>query len=476
MNGAKRIAIIGGGIAGLSAAYHIDRRLRGTGLAFECRLLEEADRLGGVIRTERVEGFLLDTGPDSLFRGKPAAIDLAREIGLGPELLDARTQERPTLIYSRGRLRPLPPGLEMLAPARVLPFLASGLISPLGKTRMMMEPFVKTRRDGGDESVAAFVRRRFGDEATRKIAGPLLAGIHAGDPERLSIWSTFPRLAEMERDHGSLAVAMRRKRAPIDSAGPTGAHGKVAPPFVSFKGGIVRMVEGLAASVGAVSLETGCGVAGLERVQGKYRVHLAGRDPWEADACLVALPAGRAAALLDATASPVAAALRKVRYASSATVFLGYRASETGPLPASTGFLIPFSERRRIFGCTFVSNKFEGRAPDGHVLIRAFVGGAIDEASADLPEAQMAAMVRAELRDLIGLRGEPVVTRICRWPKANPQYEVGHRLVVEEIDRRLGGLPGLFVTGSAFRGVGIPDGVTSGARAAGAILSYLGAQ
>jgi len=475
MSGVKRVAIIGGGIAGLATAYYLDRRIRERGLPLVCRLFEAAPALGGVIRSERIDGFLLDTGPDSLFRGKPAAAHLAREIGLGDELLDASPQKLPTLIWSRGKLRPLPAGLELIAPTRVIPFLMSGLISMPGKIRMAMEPFIPAKRDGEDESVSQFARRRLGDEAARKIAGPLLAGIHAGDPERLSIWSTFSRLPELERRHGSLLAGIRAMRAKAAASGST--HGRPArsgPPFTSFRSGIRTIVDGMVGAIKDVVLETGCEVRSIERAGGRYRIDRGGGDPWEADACLVAVSAPRASSLLKSLAPEIASILETIRYASSATVFLGYRAGSTGPLPGATGFLIPFSEKRRIFGCTFVSNKFEGRAPEGHILIRAFVGGATDEGLAELPDGAMLEMVRQELRDLIGLQAEPVMTHIARWPKGNPQYEIGHGKRVEAIDRALAAHPGLFVTGSAFRGVGIPDGVTLGKAAAAEILSFLG--
>jgi oxygen-dependent protoporphyrinogen oxidase len=477
-----RVAVVGGGIAGLAASYYLEKLARETGPAIECRLFEASESLGGVIRTERREGFLLDTGPDSLFKGKPAAIDLAREIGLGDEILEAGRQELPTLIYSRGRLRPLPAGLEMLSPTRVVPFLLSGLISFPGKARMSMEPFIARKIDGEDESVAQFVRRRFGGEAADKIAGPLFAGIHAGDPERLSIKSTFPRLVEMERRYGSLAAAiggMRRASAPAappvreGPAAPAPPRaGRAGPPFVSFRGGIRRIVEGLQSSLGATRVDLRSPVSRIERSATGYRIH-AGGEPWEADACVVAVGAGRAAAMIEGAAPRSAAALRKVRYVSSATVFLGYRARDTGPLPGSTGFLIPFSERRRIFGCTFVSNKFEGRSPDGSVLLRVFVGGAVDERNAEQPEGDLVRMAREEIGALIGLRAEPILTHVASWPKANPQYEIGHQRLIDEVDDEGRRVPGLVITGSGLRGVGIPDGVASGKTAAAQVLAHL---
>jgi len=468
----RRVAIVGGGIAGLSTAYALEKAAGG-GARLEVRLFEAGPAPGGVIRTERRDGFLLDTGPDSLFKGKPAAIDLARELGMGSELLEASRQELPTLIYSRGRLRPLPAGLEMLSPTRVLPFLLSGLITPSGKARMFMEPFIRAKEGEEDESVASFIGRRFGAEAAEKIAGPLFAGIHAGDPERLSIRSTFPRLVEMERKHGSLAAAIRKMRGSSGAPGKPASSSRPGPPFVSFKGGIRRIVDGVLSALKSTRIETACEIGAVGREGGGFVVRMPGRDPWSVEACVVAVPAPRAAALIEGIAPRSASALRRVRYASSATVFLGFRARDVSRLPGATGFLIPFTEKRRIFGCTFVSNKFQGRAPDGCVLLRAFVGGAVDEATAETPDDEMLATVRREIAALIGLTAEPILSHVVRWTKANPQYEIGHGALVEEIDEELQGLPGLVVTGSGFRGVGIPDGVVSGREAARKVMEHL---
>jgi len=444
VSGTRRIAIVGGGICGLSAAYYLQKEMGERGGDWEVRLFEESASLGGVIRTETRDGFVMDLGPDALFKMKPAAEQLAREIGIGGEIISATAQKLPTMIYSGGRLHPLPEGLELMAPTRIMPLLASRLLSTSGKLRMMMEPFVPARRDGPEESIAEFVGRRFGREALDKIAGPLLAGIHAGDPKRLSMTGTFPRLPDMERAHGSIARAIQKARA---SHRPAGGAERKGPPFLSFKRGLSTLVERLAASIDRVSLETGRGVRSLSRAAEGFRLGLADGTSWEADACIVCLPgepARRVLESLDAGASKLAG---EIRYVSTAAAYLGYGEPRDGfELPPSSGFLIVPGEHPAIFGCTFVTNKFPGRAPEGKFLIRTFFGGDLRPRAMELQE--------------------PLFTRIQRWPRSNPQYEVGHAARVRELLGRLEAHPGLILTGSGFLGVGVPDGVLLGKAAA----------
>ncbi len=492
----KRIAIIGGGIAGLSTAWFLERAIEKGDLPLECRLFEASSATGGVIRTLTKDGFLLDLGPDSLFKAKPAAADLARSLGLGDQIVEAGRQELATLIWARGRLHPLPDGLELVAPSRIIPLLTTGLLSTSGKLRMMFEPFIPARRDGADESIAGFVRRRLGSEAARRIAGPLMAGIHAGDPERLSLRSTFPRLADLERQHGSLTLALRRMKAnpagggslgredragagASDRGSPRAAGGSRAPeegggvsprrpaspPFVTLLGGLQTLADRLASSLQRVVVARGAAVAAVEPIEGGWRIHVAVEEPWEADVCVLAVPAGLAADLVRGFDPDLSGLLASVRYVSTATVFLGYGKDDLPVPPPSTGFLVPREEGRSFFGCTFVTNKFPGRAPAGCVLVRAFVGGAGSEENVDASDENLQAAVRRDLEAMIGLRSRPILVHVQRWPKANPQYEVGHATLVEGADRRLQRHPGLFITGSALRGVGVPDGVELGKQA-----------
>ncbi len=516
--GRGRIAIVGGGIAGLSTAWFLERAMQKSDLPVECRLFEASEATGGVVRTLTKDGFVLDLGPDSLFKAKPAAADLARSLGLGDQIVEARSQELATLIWARGRLHPLPDGLELVAPSKILPLLTTGLLSTPGKLRMLLEPFVRARRDGADESIAGFVRRRLGNEAARRIAGPLMAGIHAGDPERLSLRSTFPRLADLESRHGSLTIALRRMRA--QCAGGGSAHGNrtvresvvaegaerssldarpgdvgaprsggesrgkavgtpaslrtvAGPPFVTLLGGLQMLTDRLTSSLQRVEVARGTAAAAVEPHDAGWRVRFAAGEPWEADACVLAVPARPAADLVRGFDPDLAGLLASVRYVSTATVFLGYGKDDRPALPPSTGFLVPREEGRAFFGCTFVTNKFPGRAPAGSVLVRAFVGGAGDEERLESSDEHLVAAVRRDLEAMIGLRSRPILVHVQRWPKANPQYEVGHAALVESVDRRLDRHPGLFITGSALRGVGVPDGVELGRQASELALARL---
>lgn len=468
----RRLAIVGGGIAGLSAALFLDRAIAGEGLPLEVRLFESREVTGGVIRTETRDGFLMDLGPDSLFRAKPAAAALARELGLGDQLIDANRQETATLLWGRGGLHPLPDGLELVAPSRILPLITTGLFSPVGKIRMMMEPFIPPRRDGADESIAGFVRRRLGGEAVRRIAGPLMAGIHAGDPERLSLKATFPRLIDIERKHGSLTMGMRKLRAQMAAARKGKSGPPAGPPFVSFRAGLQTLTDTMTAALRHVMVSTGSPVESLSPSEDGYDLLLGGGEAWKASACLLAVPSWAAARLVRSFAGPLAAALEKVRYVSTATVFLGFPRGAGVSIPPSTGFLVPRGEGRSFFGCTFVTNKFSGRSSGHGTLLRAFVGGAGDEAALERSDGELVEGIRGDLRDMIGLTAEPSVVRVQRWERANPQYEVGHEDVVAEVDRHLEDLPGLLVTGSGLRGVGVPDGVDLGREAADSLLKF----
>jgi oxygen-dependent protoporphyrinogen oxidase len=342
----------------------------------------------------------------------------------------------------------------------------------MGKLRMMLEPFIPARRDGADESIAGFVRRRLGDEAVRRIAGPLMAGIHAGDPKRLSLQATFPRLIDIERKYGSLTLGMRKARAKMAAARKGKAPAPSGPPFVSFKGGLQTLTDAMRAALERVEVITGAPVAELANGKGGYRVRVAGAPAWEADACLMAVPAWAAAGLVRPFAEPLARTMEKVRYVSTATVFMGFSPGSGVSIPPSTGFLVPRGEGRSFFGCTFVSNKFSGRAEEGSVLLRAFTGGAGDEDRLTRDDDRLVAEIRRDLKEMIGLTAEPAMIRVQRWERANPQYEVGHQAIVEEVDRQLESLPGLLMTGSGLRGVGVPDGVELGRKAADELLRH----
>lgn len=483
------VIIIGGGITGLATAYYLQQQAA-AGVPLRYTLIESAPRLGGKIVTHRRDGFVIEGGPDSFVTQKPWALELCRELGLEDRLIGTNPVPRPVYVLQRGRLVPLPEGVMLVVPTKIRPFLTSPLLSWPGKLRMGLDLFIPPRREDGDESLASFIRRRLGQEALDKIAEPLMAGIHVADAERLSLLATFPRFAELERRHGSLirgvlatrkaAAANRRLSALTRPWGktaaddqrqaaerPSGSNGSV---FVTLQDGVDELVEALVRRLDRASLLTGCRVIGVrpQAEEARWAVHLGDGTTLTADAVVLAVPAYVAADLIESFNPTLATGLRKIRYVSTATVSLGYRRADVPHPLDSAGFLIPRSEGRRITACTWSSIKFAHRAPADHVLLRAFVGGARDEHLADLDDAAMLAMVRSELRDILGITAVPVLSEIFRWPKGNPQYDVGHLERVARLEALCN--PGLFLAGSAYHGVGLPDCVRSGRRVAKRIV------
>lgn len=419
----KRVVIIGGGITGLATAYFLARA------GIHAAVLEAGDRPGGVIRTERVDGYLIEGGPDSLLAAKPWGAELCRDLGI--ELTPVRSG--PVYVLARGRLEPLPPGMMLTVPARIGPFLRSPLISPLGKLRMAMD-LVLPRGPRGDESLGAFVERRLGREARERIAEPLMAGIYLADADQLSLEATFPRLIEMERESRSLMLAARRLR-------PGGGAIFEAP-----REGMGQIVEALASRV-----EVRCSQR-VMCIEPGFQIHTE-RESIAADAVVVATPAHAAAAMLGPAFGQLGELLGAIPYVSSTNVSLAFRHAR---VPAGTGFVVPRGEGRRIVACTWSSQKFDGRAPDGHLLLRCFmVGeGTIETA-------------RDEVRDILGINEEPVAARRFFWPAANPIYQVGH---LERVRRLEASLPaGLHLAGSAYHGVGVPDCIRDARRVAALI-------
>ena len=455
-----RVAIVGGGIAGLAAALRVRERDPGATLT----LLEAGSHLGGTIATVRERGFVIETGPDSFITEKPWALALCDRLGLSGDLVGAREGDRRTHVARGDRLHPLPDGFLLLAPTSLGPLARSSLFSRRGKLRMALDLVLPRGRHDRDESLAAFVRRRLGREALERVADPLVSGIYTGDPERLSVGATMPRFRELEATHRSIILGLRR------SAEARGVAGARYGLFVSHRDGMGALVDALAARLPDSAVQLDARVERLERRDGAWRLHVRGTTT-DADAVVLACPAPAAARLVAPSDEALAGALRSIVHASSAIVTLGLR---TGDLPRDLpgfGFVVPPAERRDILACTFSSRKWAGRAPEGHELVRAFVGGIRRAELLARDDAALIALARAELARYLGFAGEPVLARVDRWPESMPQYEVGHLARVAAIEARVGRLPGLALAGNAYRGVGIPDCVRSGEAAADALLS-----
>ncbi len=470
--GIPHVLIVGGGISGLATAYYLQKQARAAGLPLRYTVLESGPVPGGKIATERVDGFVIEGGPDSFLAQKPWAEELCRELGLAGELIGTNDAQRAVFILCRGRLVPLPRGINLIVPTRLKPLLRSPLLSWPGKLRMALEPLVPARTDEADESIGSFVRRRFGREAMEVLAEPLMCGIHAGAPEELSLEATFARFRDMERKHGSLTRGMRRSTAQQMSA-PTRSPSESRSAFLSLRGGVGRLIDALVPALVDGRVETGVAVSSLERDAQGYRVSTAAGGSYPADAVVLTTPAYVSARIVQDLAPSLADSLGRIRYVSSGTVSLAFRREEVQHPLNGFGFVVPRGERRRIFGCTWNSSKLAGRAPEGHVLLRAFVGGAGREEIVELPDQELVALVRAEFEQIMGLEAEPLLSRVYRWHHANPQYEVGHLQRVREMHSQAESVGGLYLTGSAFEGVGIPDCVRQAQTTASTILAAL---
>lgn len=464
-----RVVIIGGGISGLSAAYQVTR------LAPEAEvvLLERAGRLGGKIITERVDGFVVEGGPEALLVAKPPAMALCQSLGLTARLMGPNPTARQSFILRGGRLQPLPDGLSGLLPTRIWPLVTTRLLSPLGKARMALDLLVPRRRDDAhdEESVAAFIERRLGREAYRWLIDPLVAGIYSGDGRRLSMAATFPQVQALEREHGGLIRGMlaARKNAGSRASGPRTA------PFQTPRGGLGELVETLAATLQAdgVGIATDAGASGITAEGAGYRVSLQNGGALRADAVVCAAPAPDAAEMLAGLDGELAAHLRAIPHASTAVVALAF-VNQTIPRPLQgSGYLTPRAEQRAVKACTWVSAKWAGRAPEGTTLIRVSLGGAGQDEIAAASDERLVALAREEMRDIFGIKAPPLWARIFRWPRAMPQYETGHLARIAAIEERLTAHPGLALAGNAYRGAGLAECVQSGEQAAQRILAFL---
>lgn len=453
------VAIVGGGISGLSAAWYL------TQAGIQATLFERCGRLGGVITTEVVDGCLVEGGPDSFLSAKPWAMELIRELGLASEVIGSNDHLRVTYLWKGGRLVPLPDGLMLMVPTRVLPLITTQVVGWRTKLRMGLEWFRSAASPAPrDRTVAEFVREHYGQEAVDYLAEPLLAGVYGGSPEELSVNSVLGRFVELEARYGSLTrgvLAERRRMA---------AHVSSQPLFQTLKGGLGRLVEALAEAISPQTQVHYARVDALERLQGGWRLRVDGA--WLAFRdVILACPAYEAARLLGDVDRELAAALHEIPYSSSMTVALIYDSSRFSHPLNGFGFLVPKKERRRLVACTWVGTKFAHRVRPERILLRCFLGGREDPAILEESDEAVLAIVREELAAIMGLRQEPLFHRIRRWPASMAQYTLGHPERLRRLDERLKALDGLYLAGNAYQGIGIPDCVRSGKEAAGRVLA-----
>ena len=471
-----RIAIVGGGIAGLAAAYELEKA-RAAGAPIEYTLFEERPRLGGSLVSEIVNGAVLERGPDSFLTEKPAAAELCRELGLGGELIPSNDAARKTYIVARNRLVPLPDGLMFLVPTKLAPTAMTRLFSVRTKMRMALELLLPPRPSAGDESVAALVERHFGREAVDRLADPLLSGIYGGDATQLSAQTVLPRLVEMEAKYGSLTrgmLAAHRKMREFAKTSSNAQNGGAAV-FTALRGGMQQLVDAIASRLDAASVRTATPVSGIEKTAQGWRV-TAGGATEDFDALIMAAPAWAAGELLAPVDAALASELCGIPYSSSITVNLVYDERKIGALPDGFGFLVPSIEGRAMLACTFVHRKFLGRTPPGKAVLRAFLGGMKrGDLLAESDEA-LIQTVRREMREILGAKtigaaAEPEFAQVTRWRRAMAQYAVGHKARIERVNARLSTLPGLRLAGNAYDGIGVPDCIRLGRKAAKELLA-----
>ncbi|HYA35425.1 MAG TPA: protoporphyrinogen oxidase [Candidatus Binataceae bacterium] len=462
------MAVIGGGITGLAAAYRIKELAIARETPIEAVVLERGARVGGPLATISRDGFTIETGTDSMLTEKPAAIELARRVGLESEFIPTREEFRKTYVVRKGRLVAIPAGFALLAPVRIGPVLTSPLFSIRGKLRMALEPFIPAGK-GSDESLASFVTRRLGREVLDRVAQPLAGGIYTADPNRLSMAATMPRFLEMERRYGSLLRGMqaaeKARAAAAEKKGTSGARWSL---FLSFKAGMRALVDTLTDRLGG-AVRTEAEVKSIAQSGGQWNIAFSDDAAMTADAIVCALPGYAAASLLKPIEPRLADRLGAISYSSAATVNLAWRESDFPRPLDSFGFVVPAIEKRTIIAGSFLSLKYEHRAPDGWVLARVFLGGRLQTGMMDLSDDEMVAAARSEFRELLNVTAEPAFAVVKRWPDAMPQYEVGHLDRVAEIERIAQSVPGLYLAGAAYRGVGVPDCVRSAEQAAEAV-------
>ena len=466
----KRIAIIGGGISGLAAAYVIEKK-RQSGTPVEYILFESTPRLGGVLLTERVDGCVIEGGPDSFLTEKPWAADLCGKIGLDDQLIGSNDSERKTYIVAKGKLVETPDGLMFMVPTKIMSTARSPLFSLGTKIRMAAEWFRPPRKASEDETVADMVKRHYGPEMVELLADPLLCGIYGGEASQLSVRAVLPRLADMESKHGSFGRAMVKARKKTVAEPNVQAR----PLFTSLKDGMQQMVDALVARLDAKALKTAAPVQALIRQDNGWTV-CAGYKTDHFDAVIIATPAHAAAGMLQTADEKLARDLGEINYSSSVTVTLGYDEKVRRALPPGFGFLVPRSEGHRMLAATFVHNKFPHRAPENRALIRCFLGGARDEQILESSEKEILQIVHGELRQIIGaaLDAEPLFARVYRWKSAMAQYSVGHLERLQRIESLRQECPGLALAGNGYNGIGVPDCVRSGSEAASKILAEMG--
>lgn len=467
----KKIAIIGAGITGLSAAYEISKKARMATEEPEVKIFDRKSQPGGVIRSEKVGGFLIEAGADSFELYKPAPLELANELGIGDQVIDANEEMHTTFLYIDGKLQEIPRGLLGLVPQNLLSLAFCPYLSWKAKLRAAMELFIPPITGEEDLSLAEFYKRRFGYEVFERMAEPLFGTIYACVPETISLKTCWPRGMEIEKEDGSLLRGMLKRRREVKKA----KDKKAASMFKSFKEGMYQLVEALVNSLPQSYFELGKEVRKIIKENGKYKIIFVDGSTYQADVCILATsPSYATAEIIKDLDRGITDMLFRIPFASSATISLAYSKSDFSHPLNGFGFLVPRKEKTVVKASTWSSVKFEGRAPDDGVLIRCFVGNAAEETIVYRRDEEILEAVFQDLEKIMGIKNRPLFHRLYRWYNAMPQYTIGHGTRVKFIEEREAAHPGFFLAGNAYRGLGLGDCIKEGKRAAEKTLAFLG--
>lgn len=470
----KQAIVIGGGITGLTACYRLITESNKRGIPLDVRLLEARDYIGGVIRTSKREGFIIEHGPDAFISTKPWAKALCEELGIANQLIGTNPKERRSFVLRKGALCPVPEGFYMMAPSSFWPFVYTPIFSWGGKLRMALDFVIPRSSDDQDESLESFVTRRFGKEAFVRLAQPMVGGVYTADPKHLSLKATMPQFLEMEQEYGSIIKALiaRKKQSRQTDSGTSGPRYSL---FLSFESGMQTLIDTLLGRLPAGCVQLGAKVNCVDRLADEeaWHIHLDNQENIKADVVCIALPALSTAPLLKTADSELSELLASIPYASAANINFVFRCEAIGHPLNGMGFIVPAIEERSILACTFSSVKFVGRAPDDQVLLRVFVGGALRADLFGQSESEMIESALNELRELLSISGEPILAIVSKHANAMAQYHVGHIDKAAEIEGRVRKLSGFALAGNAYHGIGIPDCINSADSAARTLLEYL---
>ncbi len=473
----KRVVIVGGGISGLSAAFALSEQAKSRDVPFQCTVVEGQDYLGGKILTNRRGGVIMEGGPDSFLTTKPAALALCEKLGISSQLVNTKQENAQTFIYSKGRLRQFPQGLISMVPMKIAPLFRSGVLSWAGIVRMGADWVVPRRdRTKDEETLAEFFSRRLGSEAFDHLLEPLVSGIYAGDANELSVDATFPHLVELERKYGSLIKGTLTTRRPRPSHKP---EVKPRTLFTTLRGGLGDLIASLTERLSGVgvSLRRGMNVRAMHvpgsQAEPPYRLELEGGDVLEAEAVILATPAYVSANLLRPFDDEASTFLDQIPYASTMTISMVFPEPEVKGLIRGYGFVVPRVENRSLIAATWSSMKWAERAPAGQCLVRCYLGRRGREDLLDLNDSELTGRACRELEVIAGIQSQPLHVEMYRWPRAMPQYILGHRERVRHIRERVARRPGLYVTGEAYDGIGIPDCIRGAEQTSAQLSAYL---